>query len=219
MNYSKLIEESLDRQRREFERTHDPLIALAAFRTSRGHRKFDVSPIPVPQWILRFLDAFTERLEQVGDDGQAPDFDWQSAIVQSLGFRPSTRGGPSNPFRTEARNEDRYTFAVRMRVLIDGDGQQETYAAEEVARYWGVSASTVRRAWKVYGPVVRTEDLEEQTWDVRLADGVLIPFYASPSRLAHYGKNQMGRDAEDQLTAEELLYESPWNLFDEWLTS
>jgi hypothetical protein len=215
MGYPTFIEESLERLRHEFERTRNLLIALEAYGIVGGLQDFDGFPLPVPEWIRKALYDVAVSLAQIREGAQSRGVDWQSAIVRGLGFQASNRGGRSNPFRVAARSDDRYTFAVHMRVLIDREGHQETYAADEIARYWGVSASTVHRAWKDYGQAVRNGNLEQQTWEVRLRDGAFIPFFGSPPGLAYYGNNE---GAADELTEAQLLEALIWGWDDleEW---
>lgn len=187
MGYPKLTEDSFERLHLEFERTRNPLIVWRAYRMARGFRQgaADV-PLAVPEWILKAFDEIAGGLLRIGGSASTSDCDWQSSVVRSLGFQASPRGGPSNPFQADARSRDWYQFAVHMRVLIDGDGQQETYAAEQVAEQRGVSATTVRRAWKEYAAVVRNEDLEQQYSKV-VGDRLFLELFGSRG-LSYYGK-------------------------------
>jgi hypothetical protein len=210
MGYSQFIEASLERLRRDFEESPNALILFRAYGISRRFPRE-----PIPEWILTALDEIARRPEETGGNVQSPGFDWQSVFIRSLGFRASSRGGPSNPFRVAARNDDWYTFAVRMRVLIDGDGQQATYAAEEVAKYWGIDASTVRRAWKRYRAVVRNENLQEQIWNVLASDPPFNLIFGS-RRLAHYRKNHLGKQGMEQLIGAGFLEALVNDELEEW---
>ena len=135
------------------------LIEVARAAYERGGNPLDVwwayceardSGQPVPDWVLTYLDRCAVALLNLASDSAhgksvtAPS----TAIAEAFEMKRPGQGGRGSVFSEFANRKWLFygeTVAYHMR-----QGDQETYAIEEVARKNGVSAATVRRAWKKF---------------------------------------------------------------------
>lgn len=173
------FDQRLEELRLTFEATQHPLDLWSAYsfvRTGRGW--------PIPEWILREFDAIYDRLwnacglESFDRTDSAPptDQDWKRVVAEVFGFTSAAnaKGGPSNPIRVGRihkywRDID---LAKRVRILMDGDGQNQTDAIYLTAKKDGVSEPTVRRAWERFASVARAENIDTQRYVMNYDDEI-----------------------------------------------
>ncbi len=135
------------------------LIEVARAAYERGGNPLDVwwayceareSGQPVPEWVLTYLDRCAVALLNLASDSAhgksvtAPS----TAIAEAFEMKRPGQGGRGSVFSQFTNRMWLFygeTVAYYMR-----QGDQETYAIEDVARKNGVSAATVRRAWQKF---------------------------------------------------------------------
>ena len=105
---------------------------------------------PVPDWVMTYLDRCAVALLNLASDSAhgksvtAPS----TAIAEAFEMKRPGQGGRGSVFSGFA-NRKWIFYGVRVAHYMR-QGDQETYAIEDVARKNGVSAATVRRAWKKF---------------------------------------------------------------------
>ena len=160
----------LERLRAEFEASKNPLVLWEAYRFARiVHLR---APEWVsPEWIFQGLDDVAERLLKLTfDDERSGETHWLRALAGAFGFAVQNGGGASDPFLARQRGLDHLELAVRVRILVDGDGHNETDACYLVSQQRGVSQATVSRAWKKFESAARIEDVEVQRGSLAVLD-------------------------------------------------
>lgn len=161
--------QSLDRRfeelRLEFEAGQSPSTFWAAVRLAFLIREH----LPMPEWVWKELDAIAGRLhsarwssydDQMNLDPGAAE-DWQRKVLTAFGFHWSEAGGASNPFKADDRRIGFVHLAERVRLLIDGEGLNQTNAVMLVAQQQGASEATVLRAWKAFAAATRVASVED----------------------------------------------------------
>jgi hypothetical protein len=145
-----------------YETSGNPLWLWSAYNFCRGMR------LRVPRWVLHEFDEASNRLMYTRAPDEQPFFDdarpyrsWQHAVAAAFGFGVG-HDGASDPFRARLRDADNLHLAVRVRVLVDGEGIGPTKAAASVAHQCGVDEKTVRNAWTTFERVALAGDLDEQ---------------------------------------------------------
>ena len=142
----------------------DPVIAQRLIEVARAAYERDGNPLdawwaycearesgqPVPDWVLTYLDRCAVALLNLASDSAhgksvtAPS----TAIAEAFEMKRPGQGGRGSVFSEFTNRKWLFyggTVAYYMR-----QGDQETYAIEDVARKDGVSAATVRRAWQKF---------------------------------------------------------------------
>ncbi len=138
-------------------------VARAAYergeRGERGGNPLDVwwayceardSGQPVPDWVLTYLDRCAVALLNLASDSAhgksvtAPS----TAIAEAFEMKRRGQGGRGSVF-SEFTNRMWLSYGAWVASYVR-QGDQETYAIEDVARKNGVSAATVRRAWQKF---------------------------------------------------------------------
>lgn len=142
----------------------DPVIAQRAIEAARAAYERDGNPLdvwwaycearesgqPVPDWVLTYLDRCAVALLNLASDsahGKSVTVP-STAIAEAFEMKRPGQGGRGSVFSEFANRKWLFygwTVAYYMR-----QGDQETYAIEDVARKNGVSEATVRRAWKKF---------------------------------------------------------------------
>lgn len=118
----------------------------------------------IPIWVLKGFDTIPPRLLQSalnrGLGKSKRKVHWTKDAAGVLGFRADAAGGHVDPFRRYVREMHPIKLAMRVRVLVDKDGHNETDACWLVARAQKVSEPTARRAWKRFNTTVRSASVE-----------------------------------------------------------
>lgn len=135
------------------------LIEVARAAYERGGNPLDVwwayceareSGQPVPDWVLTYLDRCAVALLNLASDSAhgksvtAPS----TAIAEAFEMKRPGQGGRGSVFSEFTNRKWLFYGATVAYYMRQGD--QETYAIEDVARKNGVSAATVRRAWQKF---------------------------------------------------------------------
>jgi hypothetical protein len=151
--------------RLEFEATKDPRVLWSAYQQCRLIQRVG-GDAPVPEWVFAEFDAIALRLaaqcERGRFTGTAERRHWTRAVAEIFGFHAPIMGGPTDPFKRS--KSDNIWLAERVRVLVDGDGLNQTDACYLVSNKYGVAEATVRRAWKQFAVVARSEDIDSQRY-------------------------------------------------------
>ena len=127
-----------------YERDGNPLDVWSAYCEARE------SGLPVPDWILTYLDRCAVALLNLGSDsahGKSVTVP-SAAIAEAFEMKRPGKGGRGSVFSKFTNR--RWIFYGGTVALYMRQGDQETDAIEDVARKNGVSAATVRRAYKKY---------------------------------------------------------------------
>lgn len=130
----------------EYDRTGNPLHVWFAYAECRSAK------LQIPEWILNYLDQVTENLWKLsrgprpGEENPTPE-KAAPAIAKALGMR----GNVFNNFQGQDVSHQSMAHELICRIL---DGCKETIAAEEIARDWGVSRSTILAAYKKYIDII-----------------------------------------------------------------
>ena len=130
--------------RAAYERGSNPLDVWLAYWEARE------SGQPVPDWVLTYLDRCAVALLDLASDSAhgksvtAPS----TAIAEAFEMKHPGQGGRGSVFSEFANRKWIFYGETVAHYMRQGD--QETYAIEDVARKDGVSEATVRRAWKKY---------------------------------------------------------------------
>ena len=148
---------------KEYSLTGNPLALWQAYRLARQSGSDGI-----PTWILEALDTTAERLIELTYTDNASH--WTHGLAEAFGFRFSRNGGASDPFAARRRQSDQVDMAVRVRILVDADGHNETDATYLVASRLGVSEATVSRAWKQFSAVARLGELDTQRYAIAFLD-------------------------------------------------
>ena len=142
----------------------DPVIAQRAIEVARaayerGGNPLDVwwayceareSGQPVPDWVLTYLYRCAVALlnlaygSALGKSVTAPS----AAIAEAFEMKRPGQGGRGSVF-SEFTNRKWLSYGNTVAFYMR-QGDQETYAIEDVARKNDVSVATVRRAWQKY---------------------------------------------------------------------
>ncbi|MEQ1955957.1 hypothetical protein [Mesorhizobium sp. CN2-181] len=131
-------------ERRAFMETSNPMHVWAAFRFARVVRA------EIPDWVIAYLDLASKRLLAL-----AVEEEQKHAQAKQVGKRHVTdvkRVAPAFFIKAShlaGYHDNWVTYGMNVRHLKK-QKHQETYAIDHVADHFGVSASTVRRAWKQY---------------------------------------------------------------------
>lgn len=148
----KLVEYRLECEKRAYEATDNPLHAWAAYGVARQAK------IAIPEWVLAYLDKCHLGLVYTVPDAieqQRSAKDLAPVIAGAFGLVSKGRG---NPFEYE---EKWWAIgrAVRRLMLVGVEGQEkgggltEYHAKQTASEDYGVSFSTITRAFKTYKAV------------------------------------------------------------------
>jgi len=139
----------VDRCESDYKRTNNPLYAWTAYRQCRK------AGAEIPQWVLEYLDwaaANLVRLSESLPEGKevAP------SIAEGLRMKRPGKSGRRTVF-TEFRDLDETTGMGRKHIAATvmsriTKGYKPDQAIEYAAKRYGISKSTVRRAWKDHRP-------------------------------------------------------------------
>jgi hypothetical protein len=133
----RIYQESLEHLGVEYEKNRNPLYAWTAYRAARE------IGCPVPDWALEYLEEAAEEICILRHRrGRVSHTDIAKAV--KLAGTPGKKNAFSSYRNTKWR---RHAKTVESNIV---QGDKETYAIEGAAKQWGVSESTVRRAWKRY---------------------------------------------------------------------
>ena len=130
--------------RERYEKDRNPLYVWQAYLETRR------AGLDLADWILEYLDSVSLEIwslaQQVGH-GQQPSDVW-GAVAEALKLKQPGRTGRGTVF-TDMFDKN-WIFLGCMVAFYMEQGDQETYAIEDVAKKNGVSRSTAHRAWKRY---------------------------------------------------------------------
>ncbi len=135
-----LLLDLIDHQQKQFERNGNPLCAWLAYLHARE------ADVAIPAWVLKYLDRCASgmwELWQQSMSGKTIDHAMVAKVIGVAGQR-----GKSNAF--SAYGSPKWMFLAETVGLYMRQGDDETYAIEDVAKKNGAATSTVRRAWKRY---------------------------------------------------------------------
>jgi hypothetical protein len=153
----------IENMRLQYEASQDQWLLWVAYRACRE------GGLSIPEWILSVFDQISDRLsfsflrrdptwraEIEANRGLSippDDRQWQTVIADVFGFKPSTMGGQSDPFRLWEKAFRDCGLAASVRDLVN-DGHNVTDACYLVATDNGVSHSSVKRAWSQWREAV-----------------------------------------------------------------
>ncbi len=130
----------IEHQQNQFERNGNPLCAWLAYLHARE------ADVAIPAWVLKYLDRCASgmwELWQQSMSGKTIDHAMVAKVIDFAGQR-----GKGNAF--SAYGSPKWMFLAETVGFYMRQGDQETYAIEDVAKKYGASGPTVRRAWKRY---------------------------------------------------------------------
>ncbi len=137
----KFVSDLIENQRMDYESSGNPICAWVAYHAARESGR---SP---PAWTLEYLDEVAKgiwELWQHSGSGHKISPSDILKVVKISGIR-----GKDSAFSS-------YEFVGIRRFIAEqvgskiSQGDKETYAIEDVAKWSGASKSTVRRYWKRY---------------------------------------------------------------------
>ncbi|MBL8576148.1 MAG: hypothetical protein JNK47_02895 [Mesorhizobium sp.] len=136
-------------ERRAFFATSNPMHVWAAFRLAR------VVNADIPPWVMSYLDLASKRLLALASD-IVQDGTADNTFVKDLAAAFFFKGAHPTNYHSEW-----ITYGMNVRHLMQ-QGDKETFAIDAVAEHFGVSASTVRGAYKQYDRLYPGEDILPQ---------------------------------------------------------
>jgi len=157
----RLAEDSIEFSRRSFEVSGEPMLAWGAFFWARAEG------LPIPGWVLAYLDKCTDRLLKMGfdDDGDAQNSaagarkrnrrknELAPRLAAAFGFKAVGKsGGARNPFTAVDGIEGKIRVAWLVEKHLRECGKEKEAKLSTVeyltSRGHKISYSTVGRYWK-----------------------------------------------------------------------
>ena len=148
-----LAQWNIEGARTVYERGGNPLDVWLAYWEARE------SGLPVPDWVMTYLDRCAVALLNLASDSAhcksvtVPP----TAIAEAFEMKRPGQGGRGSVF-SEFTNR-KWTFYGLIVDHYMRQGAKETDAIENAARKTGVSAATVRRAYKKYNAFTKSPTL------------------------------------------------------------
>lgn len=130
-----------------FEETGNPLMAWEEYRLSRSYDR------PIPEWVLRYLDAAADKLHAIRCKELPKNLD--ATHAEALGMKRGGRKGGGSIYAADARFNRDCAVAESVLALVR-TGTKESEAWLEVAKQYGMSEASARRAAKRYTRLVST---------------------------------------------------------------
>jgi hypothetical protein len=146
MSVSIRLEWLLD-ARRKYEMTGNPLYAWETFASCRSAGE------DIPEWVLEYLDrAAGKLLEYAQHDPPPAKGETSTAVAVAMEMKIPGRSGQGTVFTQYVANEKNESGRRILQGVSDRmeAGDKDTHAFENVAKEFGVSHSTVRRAWQKF---------------------------------------------------------------------
>ena len=168
------IERVLEEHRARYELTGDSFEIWNAYHLCRSVERSGAD-LPLPEWVLGEFDKIVDRFHSAQrariryPGGPTDDRHWKTIVVEAFGF-PTRKGQATDPFERSSRHDVGIDLAIRVRLLVHGNGYKESNAIMIVSGEQGVSEPTVRRAWIRFASVVRREELPTQRDSMEVLD-------------------------------------------------
>ena len=134
------LQDLIEHQRNLSERDGNPLCAWFAYLHARE------AGVAIPGWVVEYLDRCASEiwtLWQESMSGEAIDHTMVAKALDVVGER-----GEGNAF--SKYGDANWMYLAERVGFYMRQGDDETYAIEDVAKRHGSTKSTVRRAWKKY---------------------------------------------------------------------
>ena len=148
-----IAQREIEVARDAYERDGNPLHVWSAYCEARE------SGQPLPEWVMTYLDRCAMALmDLVSASARGKSVTTPStAIAEAFEMKRPGQGGRGSVF-SEFTNRT-WIFYGGTVALYMRQGDQETDAIDDVARKNGVSAATVRRAYKKYNAFTKSPTL------------------------------------------------------------
>jgi len=139
--------------RKDFEHEPNPVFAWEAFGIARSCGS------KLPAWVFDHLDGAADNIRDIGEQEQAGQRLTEAELVgKAIGFSTGGRGQTGWFAHAKQVQRDRAIYVRMVEWLAEGKSSKLTCAYAEVAKEFGVDASTVRRAYRRFKDYAKDDD-------------------------------------------------------------